>query len=183
MSAPRQLDYPIDDEVVADTPEALKALGSETRLLILDLLLDRAATTAQLADALGIPRGTVGYHVKVLESAGLVHIVRTKKVRALTEKYYGRVGRTIVMGGPASSTDPLYLVHAALRDVRHVEGEALPMFTVRRARIPEERAAEYADALAALAADFAAEPRAGTRTYGMLGVVYPTDLRGFEDEE
>jgi DNA-binding transcriptional ArsR family regulator len=183
MTVPRQLDYPIDDEVVADTPEALKALGSETRLLILDLLLDRAATTAQLAGALDIPRGTVGYHMKVLESAGLVHIVRTKKVRALTEKYYGRIGRTIVMGGKASDTDPLYMVHAALRDVRHVEGEALPMFTVRRARIPEERAAEYADALAALAADFAAEPRAGGRVYGLLAGVYPTDLPTFEDDE
>lgn len=183
MPEPRQLDYPIDDEVVADTPEALKALGSETRLLILDLLLDRAATTSQLADALDIPKGTIGYHMKVLEAAGLIHIVRTKKVRALTEKYYGRVGRTIVMGGKASDTDPLYMVHVALRDVHHIEGEPLPMFTVRRARIPEERAAEYAEALAALAAEFAAEPRAGSRIYGLLAGVYPTELPSFEDEE
>jgi DNA-binding transcriptional ArsR family regulator len=183
MTSPRRLDYPIEDEVVADTPTALKAMGSETRLLILDLLLDRAATTAQLSDVLEIPRGTVGYHMKVLEAAGLVHIVRTKKVRALTEKYYGRVGRTIVMGGPVSDTDPLSMVHAALRDVRHVEGEALPMFTVRRARISEERAAEFADALAELAAEFAAEPRAGLRVYGMLAGVYPTDLPSFEAEE
>lgn len=183
MTTPRQLDYPIDDEVVADSAEALKALGSETRLLILDLLLDRAATTSQLADALDIPKGTVGYHLKVLESVGLVHIVRTKKVRAMTEKYYGRVGRTIVIGGKVSDTDPLYLLHAALRDVRHVEGEALPMFTVRRARISEERAAEYAEAVARLAAEFAAEPRAGARVYGMLAGVYPTDLPIFEDEE
>lgn len=182
MTAPRQLDYPIEDEVVADTAEALKALGSETRLLILDLLLDRAATTSQLADTLDIPKGTVGYHLKVLEAAGLIHIVRTKKVRALTEKYYGRVGRTIVMGGAVSDADPLSMVHAALRDVRHVEGEALPMFTVRRARIPEERAAAFADALAALAAEFAAEPRAGHRVYGMLAGVYPTDLPSFEDD-
>ena len=183
MTTARELDYPIDDEVVADSPDALKALGSETRLLILDLLLDRAATTSQLADALAIPKGTVGYHLKVLESAGLVHIVRTKKVRAMTEKYYGRVGRTIVMGGKGSDTDPLYLIHAALRDVTHVEGEALPMFTVRRARIPEERAVEFADAVAQLAAEFAAEPRAGKRVYGMLAGVYPTDAPTFDEDE
>ena len=183
MTTSRELDYPINDQVIADSPEALKALGSETRLLVLDLLLDRAATTSQLADALDIPKGTVGYHLKVLANVGLVHIVRTKKVRAITEKYYGRVGRTIVIGGKASATDPLYMLHAALRDVRHVEGEALPMFTVRRARIPQERAEEYAEAVARLAAEFATEPRAGDRVYGMLAGVYPTDLPTFEDEE
>ncbi len=182
MTVHRELDYDIDDEVVADTPEALKALASDTRLLILDLLLDRAATTSQLADALDVPKGTVGYHLKVLESAGLVRIVRTAKVRAMTEKYYGRVGRTIVMGGKADDTDPLYLIHAALRDVRSVDGEALPMFTVRRARIPEERAAAYAEELARLAAEFSAEPRAGGRVYGMLAGIYPTDLPILDDE-
>ena len=183
MADPRELDYEIADEVVADSPEALKALAGETRLLILDLLLDRAATTSQLADALGIPRGTVGYHLKVLEKAGLVHIVRTAKVRALTEKYYGRVGRTIVMGGKPDDSDPMYMIHVALRDVRHVDGEPLPMFTTRRARIPESRAVEYSNAVAELAAEFAAEPQAGDRVYGMLAVVYPTDLPTFDDEE
>ena len=180
--ASRQLDYEIADHVVADSPEALRSLASETRLLILDLLLDRAATTSQLSEALAIPKGTVGYHLKVLEKVGLVHVVRTKKVRALTEKYYGRVGRTIVMGGKVSDTDPLYMVHAALRDVRHEPGEPLPMFTTRRARIPEERAIEFAMALADLAAEFAAEPRAGSRAFGMLAGVYPTDLPTLDDE-
>jgi len=181
MTAPRELDYEIDDEVVADTPEAMKALAAETRLLILDLLLDRAATTSQLADALDIPKGTVGYHLKVLEKVGLIHIVRTAKVRAMTEKYYGRVGRTIVMGGVPDQADPLYMVHAALRDVRHVEGEPLPMFTVRTARIPESRAMEYVQAVKELAAEFSAEPRRGERVYGLLAVVYPTDLPTFAD--
>ena len=183
MASPRELDYEIADEVVADSPAALKALAAETRLLILDLLLDRAATTSQLGDALDIPRGTVGYHLKVLERAGLVRIVRTAKVRALTEKYYGRVGRTIVMGGKPDGSDPMYMIHAALRDVRHVEGEPLPMFTIRRARIPASRAVEYAAAMEKLAAEFSEEPRAGKRVYGMLAGVYPTDLPTFDDEE
>ena len=183
MASPRELDYEIADEVVADSPEALKALAAETRLLILDLLLDRAATTSQLGDALDIPRGTVGYHLKVLERAGLVRIVRTAKVRALTEKYYGRVGRTIVMGGKPDGSDPMYMIHAALRDVRHVEGEPLPMFTIRRARIPASKAVEYSNAVAELAAEFAAEPRGGERVYGMLAGVYPTDLPTFDDDQ
>ena len=90
------LDYEIDDYVTADRPEQLKALGDPTRITILTLLLERSATTTHLAEALGKPKGTVGYHLKVLESAGLIRIVRTRPVRAMTEKYYGRTGRTIV---------------------------------------------------------------------------------------
>ncbi len=170
------LDYAIDEEVIADSPEAFKALADGTRLAILDLLLERAATTSHLAEALGKPKGTVGYHLKVLEKCGLIHIVRTRQVRAMTEKYYGRVGRTIIMSGPGARKDPLFMVYEALRDVEIIEGDPLPMFTTRRSRIPESRALEYASKLAALAAEFAAEPRDGERTYGMLAGVYPTDL-------
>ncbi len=173
---PGVLDYAIDEEVIADSPEAFKALADGTRLAILDLLLERAATTSHLAEALGKPKGTVGYHLKVLEKCGLIHIVRTRQVRAMTEKYYGRVGRTIIMSGPGARKDPLFMVYEALRDVEIIEGDPLPMFTTRRSRIPESRALEYASEVAALAAEFAAEPRDGERTYGMLAGVYPTDL-------
>ncbi len=177
------LDYAIDEEVVADSPAALKALADGTRIAILDLHLERTATTSHLAEALGKPKGTVGYHLKVLEKCGLIRIVRTRQVRAMTENYYGRVGRAIIMSGPGTTKDPLFMVHDALRDVRIVAGEPLPMFTTRRARIPESSAIECASRLADLAAEFAAEPRHGERVYSMLAGVYPTDLPTFRSDE
>ena len=74
-------------------PEQLRALGDELRSKIVLLLRDRALSTTELAEKLGLPKGTVGHHVKVLEKAGLVHVVRTRQVRAVTEKFYGRVAR------------------------------------------------------------------------------------------
>jgi len=56
---------------------------------------------------LDTPKGTVGHHLKVLESAGLVRVVRTRKVRALTEKYYGRVARLFVLKSDESLPDDL----------------------------------------------------------------------------
>ena len=53
------------------------------------------------------PKGTVGHHLKVLESAGLVRVVRTRKVRALTEKFYGRVARLFVLKSDESLPDDL----------------------------------------------------------------------------
>jgi len=178
------LDYRIADEVQADTPEALRALADGTRLAILDLLLERAATTTHVAEALGKPKGTVGYHLKVLERCGLVRVVRTQQVRAITAKYYGRTGRTIVMSSPGAMQDPLFIVRDALSDLQIVEGDPLPLFTARRARIPESKALEYASVLTSLAAEFVSEPRAGERTYGFVAGVFPTGLPalGPEDE-
>lgn len=67
------------------------------RLRIVALLRERAATTTELAEQVGLAKGTVSHHLKVLESAGLVKVVRTRRVRALTESFYGRVARLYVM--------------------------------------------------------------------------------------
>ncbi|MGZ4396493.1 MAG: ArsR/SmtB family transcription factor [Gaiellaceae bacterium] len=86
-------DYEADDVLVVREPEQLRALGDDLRSRLVILLRDRAYSTTELATKLGLPKGTVGHHVKVLEKAGLVQVVRTRQVRALTEKLYGRTAR------------------------------------------------------------------------------------------
>jgi DNA-binding transcriptional ArsR family regulator len=78
-------------------PEQLRALGGQLRARIVMLLRERAASTTELAKAMGVPKGTVGHHLKVLERAGLIRVVATRKIRAVTEKYYGRVARLYVL--------------------------------------------------------------------------------------
>jgi predicted ArsR family transcriptional regulator len=75
------------------------------RARIVVLLRERAASTTELAGVLEMPKGTVGHHLKVLERAGLIRVVRTRKVRALTEKFYGRVARLFVLKGDESAPD------------------------------------------------------------------------------
>ena len=67
------------------------------RLRIVAILRERAATTTELAEQVGLAKGTVAHHLKVLESAGLVKVVRTRRVRAMTESFYGRVARLFVI--------------------------------------------------------------------------------------
>ncbi len=86
-------DYPADDVLVVDDPEQLKALADDLRGRIIGLLRERAWSTQQLARELDVPKGTVGHHLKVLERAGLIRVVHTRQVRAVTEKFYGRVAR------------------------------------------------------------------------------------------
>ena len=78
------------------------------------LLRERAASITELAQALDSPKGTVGHHVKVLERAGLIRVVRTRKVRALTEKYYGRVARLFVLRSDESLPEDLTGVLGAM---------------------------------------------------------------------
>lgn len=176
------VDYEMEDAVRAETPEQLRALGNVTREEILTLLSERAATTSQLAVALGKPKGSVGYHVKVLEQAGFVRIVRTNKVRALTEKYYGRTARTIIFG-KAGRDDPFFMLDDVRREGVAVEGEPLPMFTMRRARISEEQAVEFTERLLALTEEFIDLPRDGDRVFGLVAGIYPTNLPSLGGEE
>ncbi len=184
----RAPDYELDATLQFSEPEHYRALFEETRLRIVDLLLERAATTSELAEALGKPKGTVGHHVGVLEDAGLIRIVRTKKVRAIEAKYYGRTARTYLLG---DKDDPgidvaraHFLTTAASEYGQTVDEESgLPGSTLRYARIPTERATEWAQRLFDLAEEFTASPRGGQTTYGLLVAMYPTDRPHLPDKE
>jgi DNA-binding transcriptional ArsR family regulator len=86
-------DYEAPDTMLVARPDQLKAMADGLRTQIIHLLRDRARSTQELSAELGIPKGTVGHHLKVLERAGLIHVVRTRQVRAVTEKFYGRTAR------------------------------------------------------------------------------------------
>jgi len=103
----RYPDYELDDVLVVGDPKQLRALGDTSRARIVMMLRERAASTSELAIALEAPKGTVGHHIKVLEKAGLIRVVRTRKVRALTEKYYGRVARLFVLKGDEGMPEEL----------------------------------------------------------------------------
>jgi DNA-binding transcriptional ArsR family regulator len=92
-------DYDADDVLVVDEPEQLRALSEDVRLQIVALLRERALSTTELAEAIGLAKGTVSYHLKVLGGAGLIRVVRTRKVRAVTESFYGRVARLYLLKG------------------------------------------------------------------------------------
>ena len=107
-------DYDADDVLVVQETQQLRALADELRAKIVFLLRERAASITELAQALDSPKGTVGHHVKVLERAGLIRVVRTRKVRALTEKYYGRVARLFVLRSDESLPEDLAGVLGAM---------------------------------------------------------------------
>jgi DNA-binding transcriptional ArsR family regulator len=110
-------DYEAPDVLVVRRPDQLKALADELRARIVVMLRERAQSISELAAKLGLPKGTVGHHVKVLESAGLVTVVRTRQVRAVTERYYGRTARLFLYesADATSNKDVRDIVATSLR--------------------------------------------------------------------
>src|SRR5206468_12011282 len=86
-------DYELADRIALTEPAQVQAISHPVRTTILHLLHERAATVSELARALARPKSTVAHHVKVLADAGLLRVVRTRRVRAIEERFYGRTAR------------------------------------------------------------------------------------------
>ena len=178
-------DYPLAEVLELTEPGQYRALFEDTRRQIVSLLLERAATTSELAEVLGRPKGTIGHHLKALVEAGLVHVVRTKRVRALEAKYYGRTARVFLY----------HREHQAVGEEQHILGRAAAEVgqtapdgtvlsaNVRYARIPLERAAEWKLRLDQLVMEFAAEPASGPITYALVYGLYPTRRPALPESE
>jgi DNA-binding transcriptional ArsR family regulator len=171
----RELDYDLEATVTADTPERLKALADPTRDLIVDLVLERAMSVTDLAARIGKPKGTVAHHVDVLVDAGLLKVVRTRKVRAMEERFYGRVGRTIVFPDHDDDHELRFLSAARSEiDGERMRRDDVGVLTLRHARIPADQAREFAARVERLALEFADLPRGGDVEYAYLAGVFPT---------
>ena len=177
---PSPPDYELAERFALTTPAQVRALGNPLRTTILGLLHERAATVTELAAALARPKSTVAHHVKVLTEAGLVRVVRTRRVRAIEERFYGRTARLFYVSeerdtdGEALPADFNDFEVAARESAAAFRDRQLWGF-IRHARLPEERAAEFWHRMAALVREFDELPRSGDTVYVLAVGIYPTD--------
>lgn len=93
-----------DDWVPVEAAAPLVDLADLDRLDLLDELTHRVRgpllrrlrsphSAAELADELGVPVTRLYHHLNVLESAGLIRVVATRRVGAATERRYRAIAR------------------------------------------------------------------------------------------
>ncbi|MDW3845000.1 helix-turn-helix domain-containing protein [Micromonospora aurantiaca] len=181
-------DYDLDDLLVVTAPEQLRALADPLRSTLLELLLERAATVNEMARAVDRPKSSVAYHVNQLVDAGLLRVVRTRRVRAIEERFYGRVARTYYVGALSRAEDKQ--VVSRINGLAEAAAEAAAAHaadelrcTLVHARIPIEDVREFWAEVQALARRFAQIPRAGDQVYGFAAGLYPTDAPTLPDTE
>ena len=173
-------EYELDDLRILSSQQELRAMAHGLRDVLLDLLLERAATVAELATAVGRPKSTVAHHVNVLLEAGLVRVVRTRRVRAIEERFYGRTARIFYVGpvlppGIEPERDFANLLATAAAESEAAHRDDRLRAIVRHTRIPREQAAEFWDRVFELVREFSEIPRGGDTVYGFAAGLYPTE--------
>src|SRR5947209_9038946 len=131
---PARTSDPPEDLLPVETDQQLHAIGNLTRHRILRVLRDGPATVTQIAAGLGIAKGSSNYHVKVLAKAGLVEVVATRKVRGVTELYYGRPSKAIQLPDSGAGQPDILMRHA-LADVESAPDGSLNDLRLKHLRL------------------------------------------------
>lgn len=173
-------DYELADTLALTTSDQVKAISHPLRTAILGLLHERAASVTELAGAVERPRSTVAYHVDVLLEAGLLQVVRTRRVRAIEERFFGRTARMFFVGvdrDPEGNELPRDFndFEVAARESAQAYRDRKLWGFIRHARISQAQAGEFWERMADLVREFEVLPRDGDTVYGFAVGIYPTE--------
>jgi DNA-binding transcriptional ArsR family regulator len=150
-----------------DSPQQHAALAHPLRQRLLFTLGHRPATISQLAARLGSGKGNVAHHLKVLRTAGLVHVTETRKVRGGTEQYYQRVAERMAVAEPQAAGTAAMLGAVA----QELDRSPRTTLSLRHVRLSPERARRLGETLARLV-DEAEEDADDQPVHGMLVALY-----------
>lgn len=194
---------------VIDEPRAAAAALDPIRNRLLAELRE-PASAADLAARLAIPRQKINYHLRTLETLGLVSVAETRKWGGLTERLVVAKASSFVVSpsalgplaaDPAHEVDRLsasYLIALAARVVREVSSlirkaleakkhlATLSIDTVVRFRSAPERAAftaELTESINKLVAKYHDETAAGGRSHRLLLMAHPLPLPPTAEEQ
>jgi len=184
---------------VIDEPVAAAAALDPVRNRLLAELRE-PASAADLATRLGTPRQKVNYHLRTLESLGLISVATTRKWGGLTERLMIAKAASFVVSpkalgplaaDPAQELDRLsasYLIALAARVIREISAlirgarearkhlATLSIDTVIRFRSAVDRAAFTAELMATinqLIAKYHSEAAVGGRSHRLLLFAHP----------
>jgi hypothetical protein len=110
----------------------------------------------------------------------MIYVVRTRRVRAIDERFYGRTARMFFVGidrGADVEEMPLDFndFEVAARESADAFRKGKLWGFIRHARITEEQASEFWRRMWELVDEFDRLPRSGDTMYGFAVGVYPTD--------
>jgi DNA-binding transcriptional ArsR family regulator len=169
-------DYAAEATLIVSDPAQHRAIADPFRNQLIQLLRDRAQSTQEISEALSVPKGTVGHHLKVLERAGLIRVVRTRKVRAVTEKFYGRTAR-LFLYQTEDPADGRAISAVTLRQAAN-EVELAPFatgFGLVRARLTKKDVDRFERRVKKLLDDFRAADSPGGRSSSLTVGIWSTE--------
>ncbi|MFJ6425016.1 ArsR/SmtB family transcription factor [Streptomyces hydrogenans] len=143
----------LPETIHVTTDEQLRAVSNLTRHRIMAVLRFEPATITQIAERVGLAKGSSSYHVRLLERAGLVKVVRTRKIRGVTERYYAMAARTIALPDPGEGAPDVLMRHA-VADLEASSAQSERHVGMAHLRLTDEQFAELGARLQALADEY-----------------------------
>lgn len=179
MSTSQQMpDYELEDRRIVTTSREITAMFDPFRSILLQLLLERAASIQELATAVRRPKGTVAYHVRLLTAADLVKVVRTRTIRGQQERFYGRTARLFSVGRitpEQAELIPNTMADWAAETIPAHEADQLRAIR-RYAWIRDEDADEFWDRVLELVREFSQLPSLDHgKAHAFMAAIYPTE--------
>ncbi|MFJ7587695.1 ArsR/SmtB family transcription factor [Streptomyces sp. NPDC097617] len=181
---PREDEQPRDEQghLVLRSPEQFKALGHPVRHRMVNVLRQRPATLRQLAEVLGMSKGTIGYHVRVLREAGLVRLSETRQVRGGTEQYFALVSHGFKLHQDAA-VGPEFLINAALGEMLPSRPDQASHTVLRHLWLTDVEAHALEARLRAMAAEPYPADLAHGEPYGLLVSLFRADVPNLPTDE
>ncbi|MET8545992.1 winged helix-turn-helix domain-containing protein [Kitasatospora sp. NPDC004799] len=159
---------PDEDAQRISTPLQHTALAHPLRQRLLFALSSRPSTISRLAAQLGVNKGSVSHHLRVLCEAGLVQDAGTRQVRGGTEKYYRRAAERLLVTEPQAEGTAA-LLGAVAQELDRSPADHL--LALRHLRLGPAKAARLAELLAALVDETEEDPE-GEPVHGVLVTLY-----------
>ncbi|MEQ4720989.1 winged helix-turn-helix domain-containing protein [Nonomuraea sp. B19D2] len=168
------------DAFVLSTPAHFKALGHPVRHRMVNVLRQRPATLAELAEVMGAVKGTIAYHVKVLQDAGLVRVVDTRHVRGGTQQYFGLVSGAFKP--ESDSTEwPEFLMNAALAEMTPPRDGEVESTSLHHLWLTPDQAGALVERLKEILAE-RPQRQPAAMPYGLLLSLYRADIPTLPDQ-
>lgn len=86
--------------------ETLKVIMDPLRIHIIEILGEQPQTVKFVADQLGMTSNRLYYHFNMLESTGIIKVVRTQTINNIIEKYYWTTAKEIMVDQDIINTNP-----------------------------------------------------------------------------
>lgn len=96
--------------------ETLKVITDPLRFQILEVLGEEPQTVKSVADKLGMTSNRLYYHFNMLESTGLIKVVRTQTINNIIEKFYWTTAKEIMVDQDIVNANP----EAVVEDINRV---------------------------------------------------------------
>ena len=76
------------DIIRIDNIKLLKIISDPTRKMIIDVLYEKPLTASEIAEKISYPKDKIYYHIKKLQSNGILNIAESEIVKGITQNKF-----------------------------------------------------------------------------------------------